>query len=85
MTDELLHRLWTKAVGTDNYVKAEWMALEKQLTDIARARDSACEMTQAIVDAQARYSPAAIAGGAEFKAMKREIDGRIAALLRVGK
>lgn len=28
---ELLHKLWTKAVGTDDYVKAEWKVLEKLL------------------------------------------------------
>jgi len=25
----LLHRLWTKAVGTPGYIKAEWMELEQ--------------------------------------------------------
>lgn len=29
--DSLLHRLWTKAVGTDNYSKQEWLELEKQI------------------------------------------------------
>ena len=27
----LLHRLWTKAVGTPGYVKDEWLALEALL------------------------------------------------------
>lgn len=27
----LLHRLWTKAVGTPGYVKKEWQALEAAL------------------------------------------------------
>lgn len=25
---KLLHRLWSKAVGTPNYVKADWIELE---------------------------------------------------------
>ncbi len=29
--DRLLHRLWTKAVGTPDYDKAEWLALERAL------------------------------------------------------
>lgn len=29
--DNLLHRLWTKAVGTPEYDKAEWMELERRL------------------------------------------------------
>jgi hypothetical protein len=29
---ELLHRLWTKAVGTPDYAKEEWMDLEKELS-----------------------------------------------------
>lgn len=31
-TYQLLHRLWTKAVGTADYVKAEWRELERKLT-----------------------------------------------------
>lgn len=27
----LFHTLWTKAVGTPNYDKAEWMELERKL------------------------------------------------------
>lgn len=27
--DTILHRLWTKAVGTPDYDKEEWMELEK--------------------------------------------------------
>lgn len=30
-TDHLFHRLWTKAVGTTGYVKAEWMELDRRL------------------------------------------------------
>jgi hypothetical protein len=29
---QLLHHLWTKAVGTADYVKAEWRELERKLT-----------------------------------------------------
>lgn len=38
MTDpfNLLHRLWTKAVGTDDYDKAEWAELEKFVLEHAR-------------------------------------------------
>ena len=28
---ELLHRLWSKATGCPNYVKADWMKLEEIL------------------------------------------------------
>jgi len=27
----LVHRLWTKAVGTPGYIKAEWMAMERMI------------------------------------------------------
>ena len=30
---ELLHTLWSKAVGTPDYVKSEWMELEKLLVN----------------------------------------------------
>lgn len=30
-THELLHRLWTKAVGNDNYDKSEWKRLESSI------------------------------------------------------
>ena len=30
-TDNLLHRLWTKAVGTENYNKSEWKELEYRI------------------------------------------------------
>ena len=29
--DQLLHRLWTKAVGTKDYDKKEWQALEQMI------------------------------------------------------
>ena len=32
-TDHLLHRLWTKAVGTEGYNKAEWKELERRLAE----------------------------------------------------
>lgn len=35
-TEELFHRLWTKAVGTSDYEKNEWLALEKALTPVFR-------------------------------------------------
>jgi hypothetical protein len=38
--DGLLHKLWTKAVGTEGYVKAEWLELERAIlkaADEARA------------------------------------------------
>jgi hypothetical protein len=31
-THALLHTLWTKAVGSDSYDKAEWGELDKRLT-----------------------------------------------------
>ena len=30
-TDNLLHRLWTKAVGTKDYDKSEWKELERRI------------------------------------------------------
>lgn len=35
-TEELFHRLWTKAAGTADYEKAEWLALEKALVPVFR-------------------------------------------------
>ena len=32
--DALLHRLWTKAVGTDGYVKDDWKELERRLREL---------------------------------------------------
>lgn len=32
---ELLHRLWTSAVGTDEYVKADWLELERAIDRLA--------------------------------------------------
>lgn len=32
-TDNLFHRLWTKAVGTKDYDKKEWMELERRIWD----------------------------------------------------
>lgn len=34
--DRLLHVLWTKAVGTEGYVKDEWKALEAAIWAMAR-------------------------------------------------
>ncbi len=31
---EALHKLWTKAVGTKGYVKAEWKELSKAIDDM---------------------------------------------------
>jgi hypothetical protein len=31
--NQLFHKLWTKAVGTDDYNKEEWMKLEKEILD----------------------------------------------------
>lgn len=55
-----------------------------QLAAVTEARDEACKMIQKLVDAQERYSPAAVAASPEFAAMKREIDRRIAELRKVG-
>ena len=33
IADGLLHRLWTKAVGTEGYDKEEWKALEREIWD----------------------------------------------------
>lgn len=30
----LFHKLWTKAVGTEDYNKPEWMELEKKIKDL---------------------------------------------------
>lgn len=32
-THHLLHHLWTKAVGTAGYDKAEWIELERRLVE----------------------------------------------------
>lgn len=29
-----LHRLWTKAVGTPNYIKAEWRDLDRAINNL---------------------------------------------------
>jgi hypothetical protein len=34
-SDTLLHRLWTKAVGTANYDKSEWVQLQAQFERMA--------------------------------------------------
>jgi hypothetical protein len=34
---ELLHRLWSRAVGTPDYHKADWKALERILDDLWHA------------------------------------------------
>lgn len=41
MTDEmkLLHTLWSKAVGTEGYSKAEWVKLAKVLEEKQRTDD----------------------------------------------
>jgi len=35
-----LHRLWTKAVGTDGYVKREWQELETQVVRRLRGEET---------------------------------------------
>lgn len=37
-----LHRLWTKAVGTPDYVKKEWQELENMLSILARRGGPSC-------------------------------------------
>ncbi len=32
----LIHRLWTRAVGTPNYNKKDWLLLEAELTTLCR-------------------------------------------------
>lgn len=32
--DHLLHHLWTKAVGTPGYVKAEWVEMERAIVQL---------------------------------------------------
>ena len=59
-------------------------AVREQLVAMTKARDEACNNLQALLDAQERYSPAAVAASNEFKTMKREIDRRIAKLRKVG-
>lgn len=40
-TNELFHRLWSKAVGTPDYEKAEWKELEHHLlSPLREARDA---------------------------------------------
>lgn len=43
LDDSPLHTLWTKAVGTEGYNKAEWKALERKLVralaEVERLRD----------------------------------------------
>lgn len=34
-----LHKLWTAAVGTPGYNKQAWQALEKAISDLARATE----------------------------------------------
>ena len=36
---ELLHCLWTKAVGTESYVKSEWRAMSIVLHRLMREKD----------------------------------------------
>lgn len=36
---EVLHRLWSKAVGTKSYVKTEWQRLERVVPGPAQERD----------------------------------------------
>lgn len=40
----LVHRLWTKAVGTKGYRKAEWMALERVILAFAEREKLVTEM-----------------------------------------
>lgn len=49
----LFHKLWTKAVGTENYVKAEWIELQRTLSELNMDR-----ATKEL--ALAELSPAAI-------------------------
>jgi hypothetical protein len=34
----LLHALWTRAVGTSGYVKADWLSLERWIASMNRRR-----------------------------------------------
>jgi hypothetical protein len=34
---QLIHRLWTRAVGTPEYNKKDWLLLEAELTSLSRA------------------------------------------------
>lgn len=36
---KLLHRLWSKAVGTPNYAKSEWIELETILFQAAAVKE----------------------------------------------
>jgi len=38
--DSLLHKLWTKAVGTKDYNKTEWLELEKGIWGLAKVIDN---------------------------------------------
>ncbi len=49
MKDDLLQKLWSKAVGTPGYEKAEWLALERELAGLKTALREACELVQAAV------------------------------------
>jgi hypothetical protein len=39
---QLLHKLWTKAVGTKGYDKKEWQQLEAILLDFEYETDNRC-------------------------------------------
>jgi len=42
--DLLMHRLWTRAVGTPEYNKREWQSLEAAILKLARrSAPSGCE------------------------------------------
>ena len=52
----LFHRLWTKAVGKEDYAKTEWKIMEKYILDLmddgdwtstGQPADPGCEMGQA--------------------------------------
>jgi len=32
----LFHKLWTKAVGTESYVKTEWIELERKIIELVK-------------------------------------------------
>lgn len=45
-THGIRHMLWSKAVGTDGYVKSEWMELEKSVMKILSEWDKAIKDLQ---------------------------------------
>ena len=51
----IFHRLWTKAVGTSDYVKAEWKELDWCLEQLLQGRKDVPEATSTPSTAPPRF------------------------------